>query len=132
MLFMETKRKVMSNSQGNNNTRASHGQSQTDLPKTPNPPRATPSSRTQFPPNIMPGFAPPPPQYASAIGATGSTLADNTPITYDQYMNLMVEYRVVATQMTHYAEMMKNQQQHPATPKQAHPQSNVNPQQQQP
>ena len=114
----------MSNSQGNNNTRASLSKNQADLLKTPNPPRTKPSSRIQFLP-------PPPPLYAGASKEGGLTLTDETPMTYDQYMNLMVEYRAMAAKMARFAKMMKYQQRQHVAPKSTLPQSSVNPQQHQ-
>ena len=65
-----------------------------------------------FHPNYTPGYAPP--QYTCAFGSGGLTIANDTSMIYEQYMNLMAQYRDMAIDMACFGDMVKNQQQQQA------------------
>ena len=103
-------KEVMSNS-SENNIRTSHRQNQPPFLETPNLAKTTQhSNKNQFPPNYMLGLGPPPlMQYMLAFRARGSTLSEGTPMTYEQYTNLMAQYRAMIANKMHFANMMNSQ-----------------------
>ena len=69
----------------------------------------TPKKTGRDPPN-MPKFPPPPPQYTNNINTGDSAPVDNTPITNEQYTNLMAQYQTMAREWAQYTKQMKKQQ----------------------
>ena len=55
---------------------------------------ATPKKPGRDPPN-MPKFPPLPPQHTNNVNTRDSAPIDNTPITNEQYTNLMAQYQIM-------------------------------------
>ena len=96
----------MSNSLGNH---ISHTQNQTPFLETPNQTWTRYFTISHFPPNFTP--LPPPPQYTPSSGVEGSTHPEDTPITYEQYKDLMNQYKAMVEEMRRYNNMRSSQPQ---------------------
>ena len=61
--------------------------------------------KNHFPPNFTPKFTPPPLLHTPITRVGGSACPEDTHITYEQYVNLLNQYRAMAEKMKRYNKM---------------------------